>query len=97
MGQVETSWTFDSGQRIPLIFEVLADCLHDVILGEEVLWEHDVFEIYADSIQTLPSGTDSFDLAPFGFVPECVQKISGVIKRSREREPSRSPIGLRSP
>lgn len=89
VGQVETSWTFDSGQRIPLIFEVLEDCLHDVILGEEVLWEHNVFETYAASIQTLPSDIESFDLAPFSFVPKWVQKLSGVLKPNRECEPSR--------
>ena len=92
MGQVETSWTFDSGQRIPLVFEVLEGCLHDVILGEEVLWEHDVFETYAASIQTLPSDTEPFDLAPFSFVPKWVQKLSKVIKLKGESEPSRPYI-----
>ena len=96
VGQVETSWTFESGQRIPLIFEVLEDCLHDVILGEEVLWEYDVFETYAASIQTLPSDTDPFDLAPFSFVPGWVQKISGANKPNRECEPSRPCMVLRS-
>ena len=96
VGQVETSWTFDSGQRIALIFEVLEDCLHDVILGEEVLWEHDVFETYAASIRTVPSDTESFDLAPFGFVPNWVQKINGAIKPNRECELSTPFILLRS-
>ena len=96
VGQVETSWTFDSGQRIPLIFEVLEGCLHDVILGDEVLWEHDVFETYAASIQTLPSDTDSFDLAPFSFVPKWVQKIHGTIKPNGECEPFGPYVGLRS-
>ena len=96
VGQNETSWTFASGLRIPLVFEVLEDCLHDVILGEEVLWEYNVFETFAASIQTLPSDTESFDLAPFSFVPEWVQKISGVIKPNREREPSRPCMILRS-
>ena len=96
VGQVETPWTFDSGQRIPLIFEVLQDCLHDLILGEEVLWEHDVFGTHAASVHTLPSNTESFDLAPFSFVPRWVQKINGAINRNRESEPSRPCIILRS-
>ena len=86
VGQVETSWTFDSGQRITLIFEVLEDCIHDVILGEEVVWEHDVFETHAASIQTLPSDTKLFDLAPFSFVPKWVQKIHEVIKPNLKSE-----------
>ena len=69
------------------MFEVLEDCLHDVILGDEVLWDHDVFETYSASIQTLPTDTDSFNLAPFSFVPEWVPKLSGVIKPNRESEP----------
>ena len=94
VGQVETSWTFDSGQCINLIFEVLQDCIHDIILGEEVLWEHDVFETYATSVQTLPSETESFDLAPFSFVPKWVQKIREVIKPNGECELPRPCIGL---
>ena len=89
MGQVETSWTFNSGQRIPVTFEVLEECLHDVILGEELLWEYDVFETYAASIQTLSSDTESFDLAPFSFVPKWVRKLNG------ESELSRSCIVLK--
>ena len=89
VGQVETSWTFDSGQRVPLMFEVLEDCLHDVILGEEVLWENDVFETYAASIQTLPSETEPFDLAPFSFVPKWVRKMR------RKGEPSKPCMVLR--
>ena len=96
MGQVETSWTFDSDQRILLTFEVLEDCLHDVILGEEVLWEHDVFETYAASIQLLPSDTESFDLGRFSFVPEWVQKLGVMIKPNRKREPSRHCVVLNS-
>lgn len=94
VGQVETSWTFGSGERILLTFEVLENCLHDVILGEEVLWEHDVFETYAALIQTVLSDTESFDLAPFSFVPQWVQKFSRVIKPNRKSEPSRPCIGL---
>lgn len=94
VGQVETSWTFGSGQGIALVFEVLEDCIHDVILGEEVLWEHNVFETYAASIQTLPSNTNSFDLAPFSFVPKWAQKISEVIKPNRKCEFPRPCIGL---
>ena len=92
VGQVETSWTFDCGQRIPVTFEVLENCLYDVILGEDVVWEYDVFETYAASIQTIQSETDSFDLAPFSFVPQWVQKLRRVIKQDRECEPSRSCI-----
>lgn len=96
VGQVETSWTFACGQRIPVTFEVLEDCLHDVILGEELLWEYDVFETYATSILTLLSDNESFDLAPFSFVPQWVQKLSRVIKPNRKSEPSRPWICLTS-
>ena len=93
VGQVETSWTFESGPSITLIFEVLEDCIYDVILGQDVLWEHNVFDTYAASIQTLPSNTDSFDLAPFSFVPKWAQKMSEGIMPNWGREFPRPCIG----
>ena len=56
---VDSGWTFDSGQRIPVTLEILEDCHHDIDLGEEVLWEHCVFETFAVSIQALSSDSES--------------------------------------
>jgi hypothetical protein len=67
-GQVETYWTFETGKRIPVTFEVLEDCCYDVVLGEELLYEHDVFQKYASSLESYEPEDDAFDLAPFDFI-----------------------------
>ena len=69
VGQVETHWTFASGERIPVTFEVLENCCSDVIIGEEILTEHNVFQEHEASIlQTAAVDDDYFELAPFDFV-----------------------------
>ena len=69
VGQVETYWTFVTGERIPVIFEVLEYCCLDVIIGEEILTEHNVFRTHAASIfQIAAVDDDCFELAPFDFM-----------------------------
>ena len=69
MGQVETQWTFASGEQIPITFEILEHCCSDVIIGEEILTEHNVFQDHAESILSdLAFDEDSYELAPFDFV-----------------------------
>lgn len=65
MGQVDTFWTFDSGHRIPITFEILEDCCYDVVIGDEILCDHDVYGKHASSLITFE--TDAYGLAPFGF------------------------------
>ncbi|KAL9579577.1 MAG: hypothetical protein Q9203_006634 [Teloschistes exilis] len=67
-GRVDTHWTFTSGERIPITFEVLKYCCSDVIIGEEVLTEHNVFEDHTSSIIATPCGNNIHPLAPFDFV-----------------------------
>ena len=69
LGQVETFWTFESGERIPITFEILRYCCSDVIIGEDILTEHKVFQAHAASISSnMAFEDDSFELAPFDFV-----------------------------
>ena len=69
VGQVKTYWTFASGERIPVTFEILRYCCSDVIIGEDVLTEHRVFQDHADSILSeIAFDNDSFELAPFDFI-----------------------------
>ena len=60
-------------------FEVLENCSADVILGEDVLWEHDVFRSHAASIHEKPSENEDdelLDLAPFSYTGKWQQKTS---------------------
>ena len=69
VGQVKTYWTFASGERIPVTFEVLEDCCSEVIIGEEILTEHNVFVEHGASILlTATLDDDSYILAPFDFI-----------------------------
>ena len=68
MGRVDTHWTFESGKRIPISFEVLENCCSDIIIGEEILPAFNVFEDHIDSITSIPSVADEYDLAPFDFI-----------------------------
>ena len=68
VGQVKTYWTFASGERVPVTFEVLEYCCSDVVIGEELLTEHNVFVDHAPSIFMTATGHDeSYELAPFDF------------------------------
>ena len=68
VGQVFTTWTFESGEQVPVKFEILQDCCSEVVIGEEILYKHNVFENHATSIVMLEAVTDEYDLAPFDFV-----------------------------
>lgn len=69
VGQVKTYWTFASGKRIPVTFEVLEYCCSEVIIGEEILTEQNVFVEHSASIcSTEILDDDSYGLAPFDFI-----------------------------
>ena len=79
VGQVKPHWTFATGERIPVTFEVLEYCCSDVIIGEEILTDHNVFQRHEASI-TLTGAIDDdcFELAPFDFVnswQKCCEKL----------------------
>ena len=80
VGQVFTSWTFESGERIPITFEVLEDCCSDVIIGEEILYSHDSFQKHASSLVTLASHSDAYELAPFDFITSWQRKCNKLIQ-----------------
>jgi hypothetical protein len=68
VGQVDTYWTFATGKRIPVTFEVLEECCSDVIIGEEICTQQNVFEDHGSSLIILDSLSDSYELAPFDFI-----------------------------
>lgn len=91
VGQVETSWTFASGERIPVTFEVLEYCCSDVIIGEKVLTEQNVFVEHAASVvMTEIPDDDSYELAPFDFMnswQRTYTRITSKSVRSASKEP----------
>ena len=68
VGQIKTDWAFASGERAPVAFEVLEYCCSDVVIGEEILMEHNVFVEHAASIFLTATGhDDSYELSSFDF------------------------------
>ena len=80
VGQVYTSWNFSTGYSVPIICDVLEHCLHDVVLGEDLLWENNVFDAHALSINTLSLEMEDFELAPFSFASKWQRKLSKMLK-----------------
>ena len=94
VGQVDTTWTFASGLEIPITFEVLEDCSADVILGEDLLLEHDVFGTYAASMQEVPyedEEDEPADLSPFGYTSYLQQKFESLTTKIMSKFNSKFP------
>lgn len=68
IGQVDTWWEFATGEQIPVTFEILKDCCSDVVIGEEILTQHNVFDSHASSLISWEASPDSYELAPFDFI-----------------------------
>ena len=98
VGQVETYWTFASGKRIPITFEVLEDCCADIIIGEEALFYYNVYEDHADSFTTESLETDAYQLAPFDILTRWHRKVDNAMQRMRPNSATyRWENGMMSP
>ena len=86
VGQVKTHWTFESGERVPITFEVLENCCSDVILGDTILYDHNVFEDHAASISSHESQHDIHRLAPFDFAKNWQRHVGSLLHRSSDRK-----------
>jgi hypothetical protein len=61
---IATHWTFASGKKALLTFEVLEDCASDVIIGEDFIYSHNVFQEHEASLRMLSSSDiDLYKLA----------------------------------
>lgn len=61
-GQVYTTITLPGGDAIPIVFEVLPNCYVPVVLGEDFVFDNDIYSNYADSIHGLEWVDCSADL-----------------------------------
>lgn len=67
VGQVETTLTFQSGKCVAMTFEILRNVSANVILGEDFLYDNDVWNIHQSSLCEPPSSRQSDELQPFDF------------------------------
>ena len=87
VGQVETSWTFASGERISVTFEVLEYCCSDVIIGEQILTDHNVFVEHATSIILAEISDDdgSYGLAPFDYMNSWQRAYKRIVDKAASK------------
>lgn len=90
VGQVTTTWTFENGECIPVTFEILQHCCSDVILGDDILWERDVFGRHSSSLVDAASSDEALDLAPFGYLRKWQKKIDSLFHK--EPTPESNPL-----
>lgn len=67
-----------TGLSIPVTFEVLEGCCAEVVIGDSILWEHNVFEDGAYSVFTYASENEIYSLAPFGLVKNWHRKLNTI-------------------
>ena len=67
LGQTKASWTFENGETTVETFEVLENCITDVVLGEEVMYRHDVFDVHRSSLIYSKPHDTRLVLAPFDY------------------------------
>ncbi|KAL9599937.1 MAG: hypothetical protein Q9219_003499 [cf. Caloplaca sp. 3 TL-2023] len=94
VGQVSTSWIFDSGLHVPITFEILQKCCCDVILGELFIYDYNVFEDHASSMTTYDLPSYDRQLAPFGFVKLWQRGLSSLGDAIKMKPHASSPTNL---
>jgi hypothetical protein len=91
LGQVHTFWTFASGERIPITFEVLENCCSDIIIGEDILWDYNVFEAHSSSIISVLGTDEQPHLAPFGY-EQGWQNLFGFKSKAKSTVPEKQNL-----
>ena len=88
-GQARVSWTFENGETTLETFEVLENCIVDVVLGEDVLYRHDIFDMHRSSLVFSEACGEHIELAPFDYSRKL--KILRKIGRSSQEDPNQLP------
>ena len=93
IGQVHTTITLPGGRTIPIVFEVLPDCYVDVVLGEDFVFDNNVFANHADAMYEAEGVDSTFDLLPMDYKEFSLGRIgsSGWLSwRSKEKRNDKS-------
>lgn len=91
IGQVVLFWQFlDSHFRVPIVFDVLDNACAEVILSDDFLHEHRVFEDHERAFFDLPPVDEHDYLAPFDVLKDWQWK-GGLWKQYFRKDPKRIP------
>ena len=107
LGRVESSWTFENGETIFETFEILENCLFDIVLGEDVLYRHDIFNLHSSSLVSQGIDNSYPELAPFDYLDklpifESLDKLHlskyihklPIFKKRNQKHSNTSPEGI---
>jgi hypothetical protein len=67
IGQAHTTMTLPDGKVVPIIFELLRSCHVPVVLGQDFIFDHDIYTRYATSIMEFDDLDSGDELMPMGF------------------------------
>ncbi|KAL2060236.1 hypothetical protein VTL71DRAFT_9631 [Oculimacula yallundae] len=84
IGQVHTTITLPGGQFTPIVFEILPDCYVPVVLGEDFVFDNDLYINYASAFVETECHDSSYDLLPMAY-----HKKSSFASMFRRRNGSR--------
>ena len=86
IGQTRVSWMFENGETTVETLEILENCIADVVLGEEVLYRHDIFNAHRSSLAYCKSNDAHIELAPFYYskkhkiTEQLLERSSGTVR-----------------
>lgn len=90
LGRVTAKWAFkdDIDNPMNVSFEVLAECAYDVILGQEILYQHEAYSKHRTCLVDVelepepgpesepgPENQDNLRLNLVGWLPRCLRRI----------------------
>ena len=67
MGQAQTNITLPDGKVVPVVFELLSNCHVPVVLGQDFIFDHDIYTKYAASLFEFEDVHSGDELMPMGF------------------------------
>jgi len=67
VGQVYTTTTLSDGSVVPIVFELLPNCHVPVVLGQDFVFDHDIYTRYSESILEINDLDSGDELMPMHF------------------------------
>jgi hypothetical protein len=67
VGQAQTNITLPDGNVVPIVFELLSNCHVPVVLGQDFIFDHDIYTRYARALLEFEDIHSGDELMPMGF------------------------------
>lgn len=67
IGQARTIMTMPDGKIVPMVFELLPNCPVHVVLGQDFVFDHDIYTRYDTSILEFDDAESGDELMPMGY------------------------------